>query len=104
MALDLIPDCDPHKKPTIMKKDFKKYLLAFVITAAIFITAIAISSWIDNKRVGEDGLVVALWLCLVSFWRLRLSWDEGMLGPTITPLRYGLGASWRCASGARTDT
>lgn len=36
-----------------MKKDLKKYLLAFVITAAIFVTAILISTWIDNKRVDE---------------------------------------------------
>ena len=36
-----------------IKKDWKKYGLTFVITAAIFITAISISSWINNKRVDE---------------------------------------------------
>jgi thiol-disulfide isomerase/thioredoxin len=36
-----------------MKKDWKKYAFTFLITAAIFITAIGISSWIDNRRVDE---------------------------------------------------
>lgn len=36
-----------------MKKDWKKYLLTLVITVAIFITAIGISVFIDNKRVDE---------------------------------------------------
>ncbi len=36
-----------------MKKDWKKYLFTFVITAAIFITAIGVSAWIDNMRVDE---------------------------------------------------
>jgi len=36
-----------------MIKDWKKYTFTFLITAAIFITAIAISSWIDSKRVNE---------------------------------------------------
>lgn len=36
-----------------MKKDWKKYVFTFLITAAIFITAIGISSWIDNSRVNE---------------------------------------------------
>ncbi|MBI2046092.1 MAG: hypothetical protein HYT28_01545 [Parcubacteria group bacterium] len=36
-----------------MQKDWKKYALALAITAAIFITAISISSLIDNKRVDE---------------------------------------------------
>jgi len=36
-----------------MIKDWKKYTFTFLITAAIFITAIAISSWIDNRRVNE---------------------------------------------------
>ncbi len=36
-----------------MIKDWKKYVFTFVITAAIFITAIGISSWIDGRRVNE---------------------------------------------------
>ncbi len=36
-----------------MIKDWKKYVITFLITAAIFITAISISSWIDSKRVNE---------------------------------------------------
>jgi hypothetical protein len=36
-----------------MTKDWKKYLSAFLITAAIFATAIGVSSWIDNRRVDE---------------------------------------------------
>jgi len=36
-----------------MKKDWKKYVFTFLITAAIFGTAIGISSWIDNSRVNE---------------------------------------------------
>jgi thiol-disulfide isomerase/thioredoxin len=36
-----------------MIKDWKKYLFTFIITLAIFVTAIGISSWIDNKRVDE---------------------------------------------------
>ena len=36
-----------------MIQDWKKYLLAFVITALIFGTAIAISSSINNKRLNE---------------------------------------------------
>jgi thiol-disulfide isomerase/thioredoxin len=36
-----------------MNKDWKKYLLAFIITATIFATAILVSSWIDGKRVEE---------------------------------------------------
>ena len=36
-----------------MIKDWKKYVFTFLITAAIFITAIGISSWIDSRRVDE---------------------------------------------------
>jgi len=36
-----------------MIKDWKKYTFTFLITATIFITAIAISSWIDSRRVNE---------------------------------------------------
>jgi len=36
-----------------MIKDWKKYVFTFLITAAIFITAIGISSWIDSQRVNE---------------------------------------------------
>ena len=36
-----------------MKQDWKKYALAFVITAAIFITAFSISGNINDKRVSE---------------------------------------------------
>ncbi|MDD5165321.1 MAG: hypothetical protein PHG25_02170 [Candidatus Pacebacteria bacterium] len=36
-----------------MIKDWKKYAFTFLITTAIFITAIGISSWIDNRRVDE---------------------------------------------------
>ena len=36
-----------------MKSDLKKYALAFIITSAIFITAISISSWFDNQRLTE---------------------------------------------------
>jgi len=36
-----------------MKKDWKKYAITFLITSAIFVTAISISSWIDSKRVNE---------------------------------------------------
>lgn len=36
-----------------MKKDWRKYLLTLVITVAIFITAIGISVFIDNKRIDE---------------------------------------------------
>lgn len=36
-----------------MPADWKKYAITFAITAAIFITAFAASSWIDNKRIDE---------------------------------------------------
>ncbi|MBI5005064.1 MAG: hypothetical protein HZC03_00410 [Candidatus Lloydbacteria bacterium] len=36
-----------------MQKDWKKYALTLVITVAIFITAISISSFIDSKRIDE---------------------------------------------------
>jgi thiol-disulfide isomerase/thioredoxin len=36
-----------------MQKDWKKYLFTFLITAAIFGTAISLSSWIDSKRIDE---------------------------------------------------
>ena len=36
-----------------MKRDWKKYALAFVITAVIFVTAFAISSNINNGRINE---------------------------------------------------
>ena len=36
-----------------MKSDWKKYALAFVITAGIFITAISISTWFNNHRINE---------------------------------------------------
>ena len=36
-----------------MKSDWKKYVLTFLITAAIFITAIGVSSWFDTQRLNE---------------------------------------------------
>lgn len=36
-----------------MKQDWKKYLTAFAITALIFITALLLTSWFNNRRFSE---------------------------------------------------
>ncbi len=36
-----------------MAQDWKKYLLAFFITALIFVTALLVSSWFNNRRFDE---------------------------------------------------
>jgi hypothetical protein len=36
-----------------MIRDWKKYLITFLLTSAIFVTALLLSSWIDGKRTAE---------------------------------------------------
>ena len=36
-----------------MTSDWKKYVLTFIITAGIFITAISLSNWFSDRRMNE---------------------------------------------------
>lgn len=59
-----------------MRQDWKKYAITFVITTAIFGTALSLSSWLNNKRVDEvrsiqDSLSINLLSSDMQFNLLR---------------------------------
>ncbi len=68
-----------------MTKDWKKYLFAFLITAAIFGTAIGISSWIDSRRVDEvrtmqDSISLSILSSETQFNLLKSASCEDLFG------------------------